>query len=88
MSRGWPPLAQRDVLAILRARGFHYHKSSGGHDHYKGMRNGRKCKVTVDSKCRQFGPDLLRSMCKQAGCTHDEFYGATKLTAAKIDAGE
>jgi predicted RNA binding protein YcfA (HicA-like mRNA interferase family) len=84
MPRGWPPLTLRDLIAILGALGFHHSKSSGGHDFYVGMHGGRKCKVTVDQKCAPFSPDLLRSMCKQAGCTREEFYGATPGTAAKV----
>jgi predicted RNA binding protein YcfA (HicA-like mRNA interferase family) len=84
MPRGWPPLELREVLAILTALGFSYSHSKGGHDFYKRTRNGKPCSVTVDPKCAPFSVDLLQFMCKQAGSTRKEFYGATKATAAKI----
>jgi hypothetical protein len=84
MPRGWPPLELREVVAILKALGLTYNKSTGGHDFYRGIRRGRGCKVTVDPKCAPFSEDLLQSMCRQANCTKQEFYGATPGTAAKI----
>jgi len=84
MPKAWPPLELREVLAILRALQLTYSCSKGGHDFYVGMHNGRKRKVTVDPKCAPFSSYLLQSMCKQAGCTRQEFYGATYKTAAKI----
>jgi predicted RNA binding protein YcfA (HicA-like mRNA interferase family) len=84
MPRGWPPLELREVLAILAALGFSYSRSNGGHDFYKGIRNGVPHMVTVDPKYAPFSEDLLRSMCKQAGSNRKEFYGAIKSAAAKI----
>ena len=84
MPRGWPPLELREVKAILTALGLTYHNSSGGHDFWKGTRNGQPCKVTVDPKCAPFSADLLQFMCKQARSNRKEFYGATKATAKKI----
>jgi len=84
MPRGWPPLELREVTAILTALGFVYAKSEGGHDFWKGFRGGRGRKVTVDPKEAPFDVFLLQSMCKQAGCTKDEFYGAIPSAAAKI----
>ena len=84
MPRRWPPLQLREILAILNALGFTYKKSAGGHDFYIGQRGGRACKVTVDPKCAPFNQDLLKSMCASAGCTREEWYGATERTAKKI----
>lgn len=84
MPRGWPPLELREVEAILNALGITYSHSEGGHDFYVGVRGGEKRKVTVDPKCAPFDAYLLKSMCSQAGCTRDDFYGATKKTAKKI----
>jgi predicted RNA binding protein YcfA (HicA-like mRNA interferase family) len=84
MPRGWPPLELREVLAILTALGLSYSHSKGGHDFYKGTRNGKPCTVTVDPKNAPFSVDLLQSMCKQAGSNRKEFYSATKATAAKV----
>ncbi len=84
MPRGWPPLEVREVRAILTALGLTYSHSRGGHDFWKGIRHGQPCTVTVDPKCAPFSPDLLQSMCKQAGSNRKAFYGATKKTATKI----
>ena len=83
MPRGWPPLELRHVLEILRNLGLTYTGSKGGHDFYEGVHNGQKRKVTVDPKVAPFGADLLKSMCKQAGCARQEFYGASKAADAK-----
>lgn len=88
MPRGWPPLELREVLAILSALEFEYSGSRGGHDFYVGVRNGQRCKVTVDPKYAPFDAYLLQSMCKQAGCNRNEFYGATSASAAKIAKGK
>jgi hypothetical protein len=88
MPRGWPPLELREVLAILTALEFTYSGSKGGHDFYVGVRNGKKCKVTVDAKCAPFDAYLLQSMCKQANCKREEFYGASAAAAAKIHKGK
>ena len=50
MPRGWPPLELREVKTILTALGLQYSHSSGGHDFWKGVRNGVPRKVTVDPK--------------------------------------
>lgn len=88
MPRGWPPLELREVIAILTTLGFLPSGSKGGHDFYVGERNGRRCKVTVDPKCAPFDDYLLQSMCKQANCKREEFYGATEKTAVKIAKGK
>ena len=84
MPRGWPPLSIHELLDVLRALGFQYARSTGGHDFYTAERHGTKYKVTVDPKCAPFSVDLLKSMCSQAGCSRKDFYGATPRTAAKI----
>lgn len=84
MARGWPPLNQRELLAILAALNFTYTKSAGGHDFYVAEHSGRRWKVTVDQKIKTFGSELLQSMRKQSGYSRADFYGATAATAAKI----
>jgi len=84
MPRGWPPLDPREVIQILEALGFLYTKTEGGHAFYVATRNNERFKVTVDAHLGQFGPDLLRSMCKHAGVNRETFYGATRKTRKKI----
>lgn len=83
MPKKYPPLETREVVAILRELGFQYSHSEGGHDFYKGSHTGKNWKVTVDPKASPFGDFLLKSMISQAGVTRDQFYAATKGTAAK-----
>lgn len=84
MPRGWPPLELRELLGILNALGLTLSHSKGGHDFYKGTRNGQRCTVTVSSHSAPFGPDLVKFMANQARCSRTEFYGATDKTAKKI----
>ena len=69
---------------ILTALGLSYSHSSGGHDIWKGLRNGVPAMVPVSSHMKEFDVDLLQSMCKQARSTRAEFYGSTDRTAKKI----
>jgi predicted RNA binding protein YcfA (HicA-like mRNA interferase family) len=84
MPRGWPPLEHRDVLAIVHALGFAYSHTRGGHAYYKGQWGGQARTCTVSTHVKQFGPDLLKFIVNQIGCTRKEFYGATPQTACKI----
>lgn len=83
MPRKYPPLTDREVIAVLKALGFQYSHSEGGHDFYKGTHSGKNWKVTVDPKASPFDDFLLKSMIGQAGVSRDRFYGATKNTASK-----
>ena len=82
MPRGWPPLELRQILAILAALGFTYKNSRCGHDFYVAAKSGRSYKVTVDLRCAPFDAYLLKSMCKQAGCTREEFWFFADLSTA------
>jgi predicted RNA binding protein YcfA (HicA-like mRNA interferase family) len=84
MPRKYPPLTEREVVANLKALGFGYSHSEGGHDFYKGCHAGRNWKVTVDPKESPFDEFLLKSMMKQAGVSREQFYAATDATAKKI----
>ena len=48
MPRKYPPLTSAEVIAILLARAFALHRTSGSHAHYRGTIKGVKCLVTVD----------------------------------------
>ncbi len=84
MPKKYPPLSLREVEAILRALGFEYSHSEGGHDFYKAHHSGRNWKVTVDPKESPFNDFLIKSMIKQSGYSWEVFYGATRSSAAKI----
>jgi|SRR3954464_10943293 predicted RNA binding protein YcfA (HicA-like mRNA interferase family) len=83
MPKKWPPLNVGEVIAILKALGFTYKTTIGGHHQYEGVSRGKRCKVTVSAHEAEFDNYLLPSMCGQANVSRDEFYGATKATARK-----
>lgn len=84
MPKRYPPLTANEVIAILKALGFVYSHSSGGHDFYKKTYSGKAHTVTVDPKCSPFDDFLLKSMISQSGYPRERFYAATKKTAKKI----
>ena len=85
MPRGWPPLKHAEVEAVLTALGLQFSgKTSGGHAIWKGIRDGVPVMVPLSTHIKEFGVDLLSTMCKQARSNRKDFYGATSKTAAKI----
>ena len=85
MPKKYPPLTNREVVSILRALGFEYDHSKGGHDFYKATHDGRNWTVTVDEKASPFGEFLLKSMIAQSGYDRKAFYGALSKSAKKIE---
>jgi predicted RNA binding protein YcfA (HicA-like mRNA interferase family) len=85
MPRKYPPLTPDEVVAILLARGFVLHRTSGSHAHYRGTIKGSKCLVTVDVHYEDFDVERIKDMIQQANLSHEEFYGSTKRTAKKIN---
>jgi len=81
MPKKYPPISNRDVVAILKALNFRYSHSAGGHDFYKAEHSGKNWTVTVDEKCSPFDDFLLKSMIGQSGYSREVFYGVTKKTA-------
>jgi predicted RNA binding protein YcfA (HicA-like mRNA interferase family) len=84
MPKKYPPLTDGEVVAILRALGFGYSHSAGGHDFYKKTHSGKAHTVNVDPKHSPFDDFLLKSMISQSGYGRKSFYAATKKTAKKI----
>jgi len=84
MPKKYPPLTASEVVAILRALGFLYSHSSGGHAFYKKTHSDKAYTVTVDEKLSPFDDFILKSMISQSGYSRNEFYAATKRTAKKV----
>ncbi len=84
--RRYPPLTPAEVVAILRALGFTLLRQVGSHAQWERPSSAGRLRalVTVDMSVRDFWPELIKSMIRQAGSTREEFYGATKATARKI----
>ena len=85
MPKKYPPLTPAEVIAILLARGFVLHRTSGSHAHYRGAIKGVKCLVTVDVHYKDFDVERIKDMIQQANLSREEFYGSTKRTAKKIN---
>jgi len=85
MPKKYPPLTSREVISILKARGFTYIRASGSHEHYEGTIKNKRRVVTIDLHYDQFSDKLIKYMIAQSGLTRDEFYGSTKRTAKKIN---
>jgi predicted RNA binding protein YcfA (HicA-like mRNA interferase family) len=84
MPRGYPPLTPREVIAILRARGFQLDRTEGDHEQYEGIWQGLRRLVTVDRGVREFSVDRIKTMISQSGMSREEFYCSTPRTARKI----
>lgn len=66
-------------------RGFEKKAQRGSHEQYEGQINGTLHKVTVDIHSSPYDYFLIKSMIEQSGMSREEFYGATKTTAKKIN---
>ena len=85
MPKKYPPLTPAEVIAILLARGFVLHHTSGSHAHYRGAIKDVKCLVTVGVHYKDFDVERIKDMIQQANLSREEFYGSTKRTAKKIN---
>jgi predicted RNA binding protein YcfA (HicA-like mRNA interferase family) len=85
-TRRYPPLTPSEVVAILRALGFSLKRQDGSHAQYERGADGlrERALVTVDMAVTEFWEELMRSMIRQSRFSREEFYGATKQTAKKI----
>lgn len=74
-------------MNILLARGFSFRgHGKGDHDTYSGQWAGRKRIVTVDMGIGNYNdPAMIKMILRESGMTREEFYGATKKTAKKIN---
>lgn len=86
--RAYPPLKPREVVKILRTRGFVLDRTDGDHRQYVCVRGGRKYVVTVDMGQKDFDPFLIKSMIRQSGLSKDDFYCTIGKTAKKIGKSE
>jgi predicted RNA binding protein YcfA (HicA-like mRNA interferase family) len=74
------------VRAILTRLGFTHVRTDGSHELWEHPEiRARRRAVTVDASMSEFGEDLLKSMIAQSGLTREEFYGATRRTAKRIN---
>ncbi len=83
--RKYPPLALRDVIAIVERLGFILVRKEGSHEQYERQADDKRPRsiVTVDTAESVFDDFLIKSMITQSNFTREEFYGATKRSARK-----
>lgn len=74
MSGQHPPITCKDLKAILKHLGFAHESTTGSHEQWTKIANGRKYKVTVDCPKSPFTQTLITSMASQAGVTKKDFY--------------
>jgi len=84
MPRRYPPLTVDEVRSILKAWGFTPERTDGSHCTYSGLIKDRVRYVTVDLHYPEFDDKMIKSTISQSGLNREQFYGATKRTAAKI----
>lgn len=70
------PLTCKQVKSALAALGFEKRKPTSGTSHEKWVKTegDRRWIVIVDCPKQPFGPDLIKSMAKQAGLSAREFH--------------
>ena len=83
--RKYPPLTTAEIIAILLARGFTFHKSSGDHNYYFHTVRGQKRIAQVDTGNPLYTETVIKLVLQQSGLTRDELYCSTKNTAKKIN---
>jgi predicted RNA binding protein YcfA (HicA-like mRNA interferase family) len=83
--RKYPPLKNREVVAILTALGFKLVRTESTHAQYERLADGNHTRalVTVDNY-PDFEEKMLKNLISQSTFSREEFYGATKATLKKI----
>jgi len=77
MSGKYPLLTPSEVEKILKRAGFSLKRTSGSHNQWEGIINGKRRLVTVDHLSRSsetLGRRLMNLMIRQSGLTKKEFY--------------
>jgi predicted RNA binding protein YcfA (HicA-like mRNA interferase family) len=86
--RKYPPLKQSEMVAIFLGLGFRFVRV-GKHPCYERDADAvRKRKIVPVDDYDEFEENLIKSLISQSGFTREEFYGATKASAKKINIQE
>lgn len=83
--RKYPPLKNREVVAILTALGFNLARQESSHAQYERTADKEhpRAIVTVDDY-PDFEEKMIKNLISQSTFTREDFYGATKATRKKI----
>lgn len=84
-TRTYPPLDQSEMQAILKVLGFAEDRSNRHPVWVRPADLRRSRKVVPLDDYPQFEQKLIKRMIPQTGFTREQFYGATKGTAKKIN---
>jgi predicted RNA binding protein YcfA (HicA-like mRNA interferase family) len=85
MPKRYPPLSRREVLAILKALGFELDRTAGSHENYVAFTKEKNRVVTVATNKSDFPGHHVKTFIRQSGFSREDFYGAIKSTAKKIN---
>jgi predicted RNA binding protein YcfA (HicA-like mRNA interferase family) len=83
--RKYPPLTPNEIIDILLARGFKFHKTRGDHRFYTHTVKGKKKIAQVDMGNPFVTDKWIKLVILQTGMTREEFYCSTKSSAKKIN---
>jgi len=73
------------VISILLALQFVLDRKSGDHKLFTRIVNGKERTVQVDMGMPEYFDQWVKLLIYQSGFSREEFYGATKSTAKKIN---
>jgi predicted RNA binding protein YcfA (HicA-like mRNA interferase family) len=83
--RKYPPIKQSEMVAIFLALGFRLVRA-GKHPCYERNADAvRSRKVVPVDDYEEFEETFIKSLISQSGFSREEFYGATKATAKKLN---
>ncbi len=85
--RKYPPLTPDEIISILTARGFVFHKSSGDRRYSYHTIKGKKTIVQIDMGNPVYSDTWLKLLIDETGMTREQFYCSTKASAKKINLG-
>lgn len=82
MPRRYPPLTPKQVCKNLKSLGFEHTGNYGDHRIYEDEAGHH---VQVDMGEKDFGPRGMKIIIGNSGFSREQFYGATKMTARKLE---
>jgi len=83
--RKYPPLTPDEIVAILLARGFIFHKSKGDHRFYIHTVRANKAIAQIDMGNPLYSEKWLKLLIHETGMTREQFYCSTKSAAKKLN---
>lgn len=86
MPKKYPPLKFKEVSQILKALGFILDHQTGSHQQWYRETANKKYAVTLAKHKKEIPTGTLKNIIHiQSGASREEFYGAIKSTAKKLN---